>query len=94
MSFEFWNIGLGPHMWKNHKITEQNLMCQYNAHTEPIFEELSLLKVEGIIKLQVMKFDFKFKNGPLPHYLQSLPLQHNQDVHSHNTQSSTKKFTS
>ena len=60
---------------------------KYNAHTEPIFKELNLLKVEDIFKLQVMKFYFKFKNGSLPHYLQSLPLQHNQDVHSHNTRS-------
>ncbi len=58
---------------------------KYNAHTEPIFKELNLLKVEDIFELQVLKFYFKFKNGSLPHCLQSLPLQHNQDIHNHNT---------
>ncbi len=60
---------------------------KYNAHTEPIFKELNLLKEEDIFKLQVFIFYFKFKNGSLLHYLQSLPLQHNQDIHSHNTRS-------
>ncbi len=63
---------------------------KYNAHTEPIFKRLNLLKVEDIFKLQVLKFYFKFKNSSLPHYLQSLPLQHNQDIHNHNTQLSLK----
>ncbi len=34
---------------------------KYNAHTEPIFKCLNLLKVEDIFKLQVLKFYFKFK---------------------------------
>ncbi len=58
---------------------------KYNAHTEPIFKELNILKIEDIFKLQVLKFYFKYKNGSLPQYLQSLPLQHNRDIHSQNT---------
>ncbi len=48
------------------------------------------MKVEDIFKLQILKFYFKFKNGSLPHFLQSLPLQHNQDIHNHNMQPSQK----
>ncbi len=63
------------------------IASKYNVHTEPSFKELNHLKVEDIFKLQVMKPYFKLKNGSLLHYLQSLPLQHNQDVHRHNTRS-------
>ncbi len=37
-------------------------LSKYNAHTEPIFKELKLLKVKDILKLQELKFYFKYKN--------------------------------
>ncbi len=46
--------------------------------------------MEDIFKLQVLKFYFKFKSSSLPDYLQSLPMQYNQDIHNHNTRSSQK----
>ncbi len=32
---------------------------KYNAHTEPIFKELKLLKLEDILKLQELKLYYK-----------------------------------
>ena len=32
---------------------------RYNAHSEPLFKELKLLKVEDILKLQQLKFYYK-----------------------------------
>ncbi len=56
----------------------------YITHTYPIFKEVNIFK--HICELQVLKFNFKFKkNSSLLHYLQSLHLQQNQDIHSHNT---------
>ncbi len=46
--------------------------------------------MKDIFKLQELKLYFIFNNGSLPHYLQSLPLQYNQDIHNHNTRSSQK----
>ncbi len=42
---------------------------KFNAHTEPIFKELKLLKLEDILKLQELRLYYKYKNNKLPHYL-------------------------
>ena len=39
---------------------------KYNAHTEPLFKRLKLLKIEDIYKLTAIKFYYKFKNDLLP----------------------------
>ena len=40
---------------------------KYNSHTEPFKKKLNLLKIEDILKLQELKFRFKyiFKNLPV-----------------------------
>ncbi len=58
---------------------------KYNAHTDPIFKELKLLKVKDILKLQELKFFFKYKNWKLPYYLKSLPFSPNSDIHDNET---------
>lgn len=58
---------------------------KYNAHTEPIFKTLRLLKVTDILKLQELKFYYKFKHGMLPIYLLNLPFIINAVTHDHNT---------
>ena len=42
---------------------------KYNAHTEPLFKELEMLKVKNIFDVQYMKFWYKFVNKSLPEYL-------------------------
>jgi hypothetical protein len=60
-------------------------VSKYNAHTDPIFKRLKLLKVTDILKLQELKFFYKFKKGQLPHYLQNLPIKYNSETHQHYT---------
>ncbi len=67
------------------KIVRFLSLSKYNAHTEPIFKILKLLKLNDILKLQEYKFYFKFKNNKLPHYLQNLPLNGYINAHSHTT---------
>jgi hypothetical protein len=43
-------------------------ISKYNAHTEPLFKNLKLLKIEDILKLNELKFYHKFENGLLPTY--------------------------
>ena len=45
---------------------------KYNAHTEPLFKDLKLLKRDGIFDIQCMKFFYKFTNNTLPKYFHSL----------------------
>ncbi len=58
---------------------------KYNAHSEPLFKKHKLLKNCDILKLQELKFYYKYKNSKLPHYLQSLPFQPNSNAHDHAT---------
>lgn len=62
-------------------------LSKYNAHTEPIFKNLKLLKIQDILKLQQYKFYYKFKNNKLPFYLQILPFDSNVNAHNHDTRS-------
>ena len=39
---------------------------KYNAHTDPIFKKLNILKVNDIYRLTAIKFYFKFKRQLLP----------------------------
>ena len=58
---------------------------KFNAHTEPIFKNLNLLRIDDILKLQELKFYFKSRNNLLPFYLQNIPLLHINEIHYHNT---------
>ena len=39
---------------------------KYNAHTDPIFKKLNILKINDIYKLSALKFYYKFQNNLLP----------------------------
>ena len=60
-------------------------ISKYNAHTEPIFKTLNLLKVTDILKLQELKLYYKFKQGSLPDYHLQMPFNDNTTTHNHNT---------
>jgi len=53
----------------------------YNAHTEPIFRELELLKLQDLCALHDLKFCYKFTNNILPVYFNSV-FTRNSDNHS------------
>ena len=44
-----------------------------------------MLKLEDLLKLQQLKFYFKFNEGRLPVYLQNWDITPNTHVHNHNT---------
>ena len=45
---------------------------KYNAHTEPLFKELEMLKVKNIFDVQCMKLWYKFVNKSLPEYFSTM----------------------
>lgn len=57
---------------------------KYNAHTEPIFKELELLKIEDIFNSCLLKFQYKLKNDTLPSYF-SLMFDHTETSHTYHT---------
>ena len=44
----------------------------FNSHTNPIFQELELLKVQDVIKIHQLKLVFDFHRGSLPDDLMNL----------------------
>ena len=53
---------------------------KHNAHTEPLFTDLKLLKRDGIFDIQCMKFFYKFTNNTLLKYFHSLFI-YNRDIY-------------
>ena len=45
---------------------------KYNAHTDPLFIQLNLLKVEDLYKLNLLKFYHKYKSESLPKYFSGM----------------------
>ena len=59
---------------------------RYNAHTEPLFKQLHLLKVKDIFDVQCMKFRYKFVNKKIPNYFCDM-FKYNHEVHDIGTRS-------
>jgi hypothetical protein len=58
---------------------------KYNAHTEPIFKELKLLKIKDLCKLQILKFYYKLVNKSLPKYFDCMVPKRSSEVHQRYT---------
>ena len=63
----------------------------YNAHTDPIFKKLKLLKVKDIFMIQSLKFYYKYSNNKLPGYFTNM-FQNINEVHGHNTRASQSMY--
>jgi len=71
---------------KTQKKIVRNICCQnYNAHTEPLFKKLSLLKVEDMLNLNTLKFYYKMKKGNIPEYFKSFTANTLDERHGRNT---------
>ena len=60
-------------------------LSKYNAHTDPLFKHLRLLKMKDIHQLQQLKLYHKLINNQTPEYFTSLGLVFNFERHGHNT---------
>ncbi len=61
-----WYYGIWCHnrtMWYHNSSTRIISLGKYNSHTEHIFKSLKLLKLNDILKLQELKFYYKFENS-------------------------------
>ena len=58
---------------------------KYNAHTEPLFKILELLKLKDMITLNTLKFYWKLKNNKVPDYFISYQPQTQEALHGRDT---------
>ena len=57
---------------------------KYNAHTEPLFKTVKLLKFTYLIKLRELNFYYKFIHKLLPIPLQNWQIIRNTNINEHN----------
>ena len=66
--------------------------AKYNAHTNPLFKYLKILKIEDIYLLQIYKLYYKIINQNVPEYFKNLLIKRANTIHSHHTRNSSKFF--
>ena len=65
---------------------------RFNAHTEPLFKRLNILRSEDINKLQIYKFLHKLENNGVPEYFQNIEILKSKDIHNYNTRSKNQYY--
>ena len=66
---------------------------KYNAHSEPLFKVLDILKIEHLFSQCCLKFVYKFQNCQLPRYFLSLQCVPRSSIDSYDTKSANKMDT-
>ena len=66
------------------KVVRIITFSHYLAHTQPLFQSLSILPVDKLILNQIGIVMYKYCNGLLPNVMNRLYMK-NKDIHSHNT---------
>ena len=66
---------------------------RYNSHTEPRFKTLQILKIDDQLKLQELKFFYKYRHDNVPVYLLNWNSIPNYNIHNHDTRKSTNIHT-
>ena len=69
-------------------------LAKYNAHTEPIFKKLSVLKIHDSFSLCQLKFYHNYLDKLLPHHFINMYFKMNNEVHHYSTSISTKLHVS
>jgi hypothetical protein len=83
-----WGSNSG-HLFKlQKKVMRIITLSSYNAHTEPIFKQLNILKLKDICTLHELKFCYKLENKMLPSYFNSGIFTKNSQDHSYLTRNS------
>ena len=74
---------------KIQKRTIRTITCsKYNAHTEPLFKIMDILRLKDLLDINALKFYYKYIRGTLPSYLYSFNITTQGENHSYNTRQS------
>ena len=57
----------------------------YNAHTEPLFKLLNILKIDDLYRLNLLKFYYKYVNNELPLFFNSFSIMPRSEMHTYDT---------
>ena len=70
------------------RVTRVITCSRFNAHTEPLFKRLKMLKVTHLRALHELKFCYKLENHVLPHYFLNDLFIKNRSIHGYSTRHS------
>ena len=62
------------------------IFSDFNSHTNALFTDLTILKVDDIIKLNLLKLIYDFNHDLLPSDVSNI-FMYNSDIHNYNTRS-------
>ena len=60
-------------------------LSTYNAHTEPWFKQLGILKINNLFDLNCLKFVYNYNKGELPRYFLGFKFEQRSSIHDHDT---------
>ena len=60
-------------------------LSTYNAHTEPWFKKLRILKINNLIDLNCLKFVYNLNKAELPSYFLDFRYEQRSSIHDHDT---------
>ena len=80
-----WGHNQGKLIKQQKKIVRIISKNKYNAHTEPIFKKLKLLKLPDLYRHQALVFYYKYKHETLPQYMSKLNFITNSNIHTYET---------
>ena len=85
----------GPRLLKIQKKKTVRIitLSGYSSHSEPLFKQLNMLKTADQLRLQELKFYFKYIHKNLHAYLLDWQFISNVNIHLHNTRTSSKIHT-
>ena len=61
---------------------------KYNAHTSPLFKSLRILTLDDMLRLNTLKFYYKYLHNELPPYFYSFNIREQGDRHTYDTRNS------
>ena len=82
-------LAWGYNSQKNLQTTKKSVriitLAKFNAHSEPIFKSLNLLKVQDVFEICQMKFYHNYFIKKLPHFFNQISFQNNNQIHRYET---------
>ena len=78
---------------KLHEPLVRIITCsKYNAHTDPLFKSIEILKVAKIFNLNALKFYYKYLHGKLPSHTFIASISWRKDHNTHPTHVKVNKL--
>ena len=63
------------------------MLAKYNAHTDPLFKQATILKISDMLRINALKFYYKYQRRKLPNFFNNFNFTTQGSHHSYDTRS-------